>query len=76
MSPPDATDTLPLPNNNGLVHVFCQIMRQVMVSAVEANLGELSLNAQSICPIHTALEELGHVHQKPHYKFTTTLSTG
>jgi len=57
-SPPTATD--PAPPDNGPVHVLCQIMRQVVASATKAELGALFLNAQTICPIHTALEELGH----------------
>jgi len=57
-SPPTATD--PAPPHNGPVHVLCQIMRQVVASAAEAELGALFLNAQAICPIRVALEELGH----------------
>jgi len=57
-SPPTSTD--PAPPDNGPVHVLCQIMRQVVASAAEAELGALFLNAQTICPIRTALEELGH----------------
>jgi len=55
---PTASDA-PLPNN-GPVHVLCQIMRQVVASAAEAELSALFLNAQSICPLQTALEDLGH----------------
>jgi len=35
-------------------------MRQVVASATEAELGALFLNAQAICPLCTALDELGH----------------
>jgi len=48
------------PPDNGPIHVLCQIMRQVVSSAAEAELGALFLNAQALCPIQTALHELGH----------------
>jgi len=35
-------------------------MCQVVSSATEAELGTLFLNAQTLCPIRTALDELGH----------------
>jgi len=57
-SPPTATD--PAPPDNGPVHVLCQIMHHIVASATEVELGALFLNAQTICPICTALEELGH----------------
>jgi len=57
-SPP--TSTNPVPPDNGPIHVLCQIMHQVLSSAVEAELGALFLNAQTLCPICIALEELGH----------------
>jgi len=56
--PPTATDEPP--PDNGPVHVLCQIMKQVVASAAEAELGALFLNAQTICPFRIALEELGH----------------
>jgi len=57
-SPPTGKDEPP--PNNGLVLVLCQIMRQVLASAAEAELGALFLNAQSICSICIALAEMGH----------------
>ena len=42
------------------MHVLCQIMKQVVASAAEAELGALFLNAQTICPFQIALDELGH----------------
>jgi len=35
-------------------------MCQVLSSTAEVELGALFLNAQTICPIRIALEELGH----------------
>jgi len=49
------------PPNNGPVHVLCQIMKQVVASAAEAELGALFLNAQDIYPFCIALVELGHL---------------
>ncbi len=55
---PTAND--PTPPNNRPVHVLCQILHHVVSSATEAELGTLFLNAQDICPICMALDELGH----------------
>ena len=54
------TNTTAPPPDNGPIHILCQTMRQVVSSAAEAELGALFLNAQDICPIRIALEELGH----------------
>jgi len=51
----------PTPPDNGPLHVLCQIMQQVVASAAKAELGALFLNAQTACPIRTALDELGHL---------------
>ena len=56
--PPEPTD--PLPPTNGSVDVLCQIMREVLSSAAEAELGALFYNAKNACPIRVTLEELGH----------------
>jgi len=55
---PTAND--PMPPDNVPLHVLCRIMWQVVSSMAEAELGALFLNAQSACPIRTALDELGH----------------
>ena len=55
---PTATDPHPPPN--GAVEVTCQIMREVLSSAAEAELGGLFLNGKTAVPIRTTLEELGH----------------
>jgi len=54
------TSTDPAPPDNGQIHVLCQIMCQVLSSAAKAKLGALFLNAQALCPVCIALEELGH----------------
>ena len=45
---------------NGAVHVLCHIMREVLSSAAEAELGALFHNGKEACPLRIALEELGH----------------
>ena len=45
---------------NGAVHVLCHIMREVLSSAAEAELGALFHNGKEACPLRIALEEMGH----------------
>jgi hypothetical protein len=45
---------------NGPVHVLCQLMKEVVSSAVEAELAGLLHNAKEVCPMRITLEELGH----------------
>ncbi|KAI2488785.1 Reverse transcriptase (RNA-dependent DNA polymerase) [Fragilaria crotonensis] len=45
---------------NGAVHVLCHIMREVLSSAAEAELGALFHNGKEACPLRIALDELGH----------------
>jgi hypothetical protein len=44
---------------NGAVHVLCHIMREVLSSAAEAELGALFHNGKEACPLRIALEEMG-----------------
>jgi hypothetical protein len=55
---PQPTD--PSPTLNGAVFIACNIMREVLSSAAETELGSLYNNAKEACPIRIALEELGH----------------
>ena len=58
----------PSPNNpanceptlNGIVYVVCKILRNIMASAAEAELGALFLNCQEAVPIQITLEEMWH----------------
>ena len=58
----------PSPNNpanleptlNEIVFVVCKILRNIMASAVEAELGALFLNCQEAVPIRITLEEMVH----------------
>jgi hypothetical protein len=45
---------------NGAINILCQIMREVVSSAAEAELAALFHNAKEACPIRIALEEMGH----------------
>ena len=46
--------------NNGPIHTLCSIMRNVMASAVEPEIGSVFHSAQDAIPLRNALEDLGH----------------
>ena len=50
----------PPPPSNGAISILCQIMREVLSSAAEAELAALFHNGKEACPIRITLEELGH----------------
>ena len=58
--PPTLGPDTPPPRHNGAVNVLCQIMREVVSSAAEAELGSMFHNAKEACSIRIALEEMGH----------------
>jgi len=45
---------------NGPIHVYCCVMKEVLSSAAEAELGALFHNAKEACPLQIALTEMGH----------------
>jgi hypothetical protein len=49
-----------MPAINGPIHVLSSIMKNVMASAAEAEVGASFMAAQDGCPIRVILEELGH----------------
>jgi hypothetical protein len=49
-----------IPTNNGAVLNISQIIRAVMSSAAEAELGALFINAKTAVSMHHTLEEMGH----------------
>jgi len=49
------------PPLNGAIHIHSGIMRSVLASATEAEVGALFYNAQDGAMIRTTLEELGHL---------------
>ena len=48
------------PPNNGAVFTIAKIIKAVMSSAAEAELGALFINCKGAIPAHHALEEMGH----------------
>eukprot|EP00804_Cyclotella_cryptica_P014914 CCRYP_000543-RD/>CCRYP_000543-RD protein AED:0.32 eAED:0.31 QI:0/-1/0/1/-1/0/1/0/482 len=48
------------PTNNGAVLTISQIIKVVMSSAAEAELGALSINAREVIPLRHLLLEMGH----------------
>jgi hypothetical protein len=61
------------PPNNGTLHTTSHILRNVMASAAESEVGALFVNSQEAIPIRYALEELGH--QQPPTPVQTDNST-
>ncbi len=49
-----------IPINNGVVLNILQIIKAVMSSAAEAELGVLFINAKTAVSIHRTLKEMGH----------------
>ena len=45
---------------NGFIFIMCKILRNIMVSAAEAEYGALFLNGQAAVPIKTTLTEMHH----------------
>ena len=45
---------------NGPIHVYCCVLKEVLASAAEAELGALFHNCKEACPLRTALTEMGH----------------
>ena len=54
------TDPMYVAPPNGPVHVLCNLMKEVVSSAAEAELAGLFHNAKEACPMRITLEELGH----------------
>ena len=48
------------PENNGAILTVSQIIKAVMSSAAEAELGALYINAREAVPLRILLEEMGH----------------
>ena len=50
----------PIPDNNGAVVIMSHIIKAVMSSAAEAELGALSINCREVIPARHALKAMGH----------------
>ena len=53
----------PIPNNNGSILTISQIIKVVVSSAAEAEIGTLFINCQEAIPAQNTLEYLGHKQQ-------------
>jgi hypothetical protein len=54
------SDDSPNPENNGAIMNIAQIMKHVVSSAADAEIGALFINARQAVPARMAAEELGH----------------
>jgi hypothetical protein len=45
---------------NGPIHVYCCVMKEVLSSAADAELGALFHNSKEACPLQIALTKMGH----------------
>jgi hypothetical protein len=55
-----STKPTPTPKPNGAIHILCHVMREVLSSAAEAELGALFHNGKEASPLRTALADMGH----------------
>ena len=63
-----------LSTNTGAIHTVCQIIKTVMSSAAEADIGATFLNAKDTLPICTTLEELRHPNTPPPMQVDNTIA--
>ena len=61
---------------NGPVMVLAKIIKNVMASAAEAEVGALFMNAQEAVPMRLSLEELGHKQPATPLKIDNSTATG
>ena len=54
------TSGITVPENNGAVHTVAQIIKTVISSATEAELGALYINCREAIPARHILEAMGH----------------
>ena len=52
------------PSNNGAVHTVAQIIRNVMASACETEIGAMFVNVCEAVPMRQTLQEMGHPQPK------------
>jgi len=64
------------PPNNGAVLTIAQVIKNVMSSAAEAEIGALFLNAQAAVPARHALEKMGHPQPKTPIQTDNTTAFG
>ncbi len=64
------------PRNNGAGHNVSKILKAVMSSAAEAELGALYINAYKAVPMRQLLEEMGHKQPKTPNKTDNSTAFG
>jgi hypothetical protein len=66
----------PVPPNNGAVLTIAQLIKAVMSSAAEAEIGVLFINAQEAAPARKTLQEMGHSQGRTLIQTDNTTSFG
>jgi hypothetical protein len=64
------------PIANRAIHVFCHMMREVVSSLVEAELGAFFDNSKEACPLQIALDELSHLQSRTAIITDNSITTG
>jgi hypothetical protein len=62
------SENVPYPANNGAIHNVAEIIKAVMSSAAESELGTLYLNARKGVEERNILTEMGHPQPPPPFK--------
>ena len=66
----------PEPRNNGAVLTIAQIIKAVMISAVEAKLGGLYINSWEAVPLRHLLNKMGHPQPPTHIQTDNSTALG
>ena len=66
----------PIPPNNGAVLKIAQIIQAVMLSAAEAEIGALFINAREAVPARKTLQEMGHSQKRTPIQTDHTTALG
>jgi hypothetical protein len=61
---------------NGAILIVSKVLKHVMSSAVEAEIGAIFINAKECAVLRTTLEELGHPHPPTPIENDNTTATG
>ena len=64
------------PPNNGAIHNVAEIIKAVMSSVAEAELGALYINARTGVEIRNILEEMGHMQPRTPIQMDNLTSEG
>ena len=65
-----------IPSNNGAVHNTSSIIKAVISSAAETELGALYINTREAVPMRLILQELGHPQPKTSMQTDNTTALG